>query len=382
MSTTGLYVHVPFCSGKCFYCDFYSIPAEPLLVENYLQALECEAKLVCEKYFDSPKPKVETIYFGGGTPTSLAIKELAELGRIVESNFSRAANCEFTSEANPESVTAGKIQKLREVGLNRFSMGGQTFNDEFLQVIGRRHTSRQTIDAVELAIREGIRNISLDLIYALPNESLEQYKKDLETAVKLPIRHVSCYELTYEPQTKLFPLRANAIDPAEEEKQVAMFLLGHELLTAAGFEHYEISNYAKSGHRCRHNIHYWKNLDYIGLGPSAAGFLKRNRYKNVSDLKEYCRRLLDLGELPVESEEVLSDLRFAGETAMLALRTASGIAKKDFTEQTGYDPVKLFKKQIEKFTALELLATDNERIFLMPTGMILSNEVLAEFLQS
>ncbi len=377
---TSLYIHVPFCSGKCFYCDFYSVPAEPNLIGRYFLALEREVKFLRDRFFNHQKPRLETIYIGGGTPTSLDPDRIAALGRLIAENFQPAENCEFTCEANPESVTKEKILALQAAGLNRISIGAQTFDDRLLKVIGRRHTSRQTRLAVDLATVLEIKNIGLDLIYALPGQTPQQFKNDLETAVTLPLRHLSCYELTYEPQTKLYPLRPKSLTPDQEQQQVEMFLTAREFLTANGFDHYEISNYARPGFQCRHNLRYWKNLDYIGLGPSAAGFLNRRRYKNVNDVTDYCRRLLDQNELPVADEETLSDLQFAGETAMLALRTAAGIDKNNFYRRTGYNPFNLYEKTIVKYKALGLLETTEDRIFLTLRGWTLSNEVLVEFL--
>jgi oxygen-independent coproporphyrinogen III oxidase len=377
MEPTSLYIHVPFCSGKCFYCDFYSIPAEPDLIASYLRALNREVKFLRERFFEGQKPLVKTIFIGGGTPTSLAPRDLADLGRIIDENCRRPADCEFTCEANPESVTGEKIQALQAAGLNRFSLGAQTFDDQLLKVIGRRHTSRQTYLAVDLANTLEVKNISLDLIYALPNQTPEEFTRDLDTAVNLPLHHLSCYELTYEPGTKLYSSRTGE---DQEDQQVEMFRTGHRFLTAQGFDHYEISNYARPGFYCRHNMRYWKNLDYLGLGPSAAGFINHRRYKNETDLKNYCRRLLEQNELPVASQETLPPLQFAGETAMLALRTTTGIEKNDFSQQTGYNPFDLFQHQIEKYQPLGLLETTPDRIFLTLRGMTLSNEVLADFL--
>ena len=381
METTGLYIHVPFCSGKCFYCDFYSIPAQPVLIDDYLQALSREARILRERFFEDRRPRVETIYIGGGTPTSLDPDQLAILGRIIAENFERTSECEFTSEANPESVTGEKIRVLRAAGVNRISLGVQTFDDSLLKTIGRRHTSREAMAAVELASGAGVENISLDLIYALPGQTAEQFNRDLAKATGLPIRHLSCYELTYEPGTTLYPSRPRELTLEQEDQQVDLFLTTHRTLTAKDFEHYEISNYARPGFPCRHNVRYWKNLEYLGLGPSGAGLLNRRRYKNSTDLKTYCQRLLEQNELPVGGEETLSDLEFAGETAMLALRTAAGIDRNEFFRRTGYEPFELYRATIEKFKNSGLLETTEDRIFLNLRGFTLSNEVLAEFLK-
>lgn len=380
MNATGLYIHVPFCSGKCSYCDFFSVPFRSDLGQVYLRALDREAQLVRDQFFGGQKPPVETIYLGGGTPTSLGLHDLAELGRIIRAHFVPTAECEFTSEANPESLTTGKVRELKAAGMNRLSIGAQTFDDALLKAIGRRHTSQQTLWAMEFAMEQEIGNVSLDLIYALPGQSREQFVNDLEIAVRLMPEHLSCYELTYEPDTKLARARAQTGEPEEEDRPVEMFCLADSRLAAAGFEHYEISNYAKPGFQCRHNLRYWQNLDYIGLGPSAAGFLNRRRYKNTGDLGAYGDRLLKDNRLPVASDEVLSARAFAGETAMLALRTRSGIGRQEFLNRTGCDPFELFKAPIDKYAALGLLEVHADRITLTMKGWTLSNEVAADFL--
>ncbi len=380
MENVGLYVHVPFCSGKCFYCDFYSIPAQQQLVDDYLRALAKEAELIRRSYFNDQKPVLETIYIGGGTPTSLEPHQLASLVQIIADNFSQTATCEFTSEANPESVTGEKFCVLKEGGMNRVSIGVQTFDDELLKKIGRRHSAQQVTWAVEMALEQQIGNIGLDLIFALPEQTALDFRSDLSAAIRLMPEHLSCYELTYEPGTPLYELRPDPIDVKAEEQQVEMYYAAHEFLTSQGFDHYEISNYARPGFQCRHNIRYWKNLDYIGLGASAAGFLHRKRYKNISSIADYCRDVLEHGKLPIESEETLTNIKFAGETAMLALRTMAGIDKNEFSARTGYDPFALFENQIEKFVRLGLLETRDHHIALTAKGLPLANEVLGDFL--
>jgi oxygen-independent coproporphyrinogen III oxidase len=380
MDTTGLYIHVPFCSGKCFYCDFYSVPARSDLIRDYLRGLDGEAALLRDQFFKGRKPAVETVYLGGGTPTSVDVDHLAELGRIIHAHFDLTKNCEFTSEANPESLTPQKVAALKAAGMNRLSIGAQTFDDAVLPAIGRRHTSQQTLWAVEFALEQGLRDLGLDLIYALPGQTPDRFRADLETAVRLMPEHLSCYELTYEPGTPLARAREEGHEPDEQDRPARMFYLADEVLSAAGFEHYEISNYARPGFACRHNLRYLRNLDYVGLGPSAAGFLDRRRYKNVNRLDAWREQILVRRRRPVESEEALAGRAFAGETAMLALRTKSGIDRHGFLNQTGYDPFELFRAPIEKYAALGLLEVSEDRIRSTLKGWALANEVAAEFL--
>jgi len=376
----GLYIHIPFCTGKCDYCDFYSISGGEDRIDDYLRAVQQEAKILRERFFCGEKPIIDTIYLGGGTPTSLNVRQIETLGLIIEENFVFADACEFTTEANPESAKKDRLMAFMNLGVNRLSIGAQTFNAGLLKVIGRRHTREQTIQAIETAREIGLKNISLDLIFALPNQTIDDFETDLTTAVILKPQHISCYELMLSPGTKLFEMKQSFSDQ-EEETNLKMFRLTHDFLTACEFEHYEISNYAKPGYRCRHNVRYWKNEEYIGMGASAAGYLRGRRYKNISNVDEYCTRITVENSLAVESEETLSDLARAGESAMLRLRTLDGIVRKEFQQQTGFDPFELFAKEIEKFTNIGLLVLEKDRIYLNMRGLSLSNEVLAEFLR-
>jgi oxygen-independent coproporphyrinogen-3 oxidase len=379
MIRTGLYIHVPFCSGKCWYCDFYSICGSTDEIENYLQTLEREILLIQSQSLRGETIELETIFIGGGTPTTLEADQIKRLGEIIDEHFRRTPDCEFTMEANPETVNPVKARAIRDIGVNRLSIGTQTFDPGLLRAIGRRHTREQTIRAVDTARDAGIRNISLDLIYALPGQTIEQFEMDLTTAMTLEPEHLSCYGLTLEPGTKLYETMYPRSDD-DEQLNVRMFHLAHDFLTATGYEHYEISNYAKPGRQCRHNVRYWRNQEYLGLGPAAAGFVHRKRYKNVGDVGQYCETIRTQGRRPIESEEHLEGMAFAGETAMLNLRTSRGIVRGEFLEQTGYDPFSLFAEPIRKFVELGLLEVCEDRIFLSVRGLMLSNEVAAEFL--
>jgi oxygen-independent coproporphyrinogen-3 oxidase len=380
MISTGLYIHVPFCSGKCWYCDFYSICGSPYEIDTYLQALEKEIGLIRQELLGNDDICLETIFIGGGTPTSLSPDQIRRLGQIIHENFEQVPGCEFTIEANPETISPVKIAAMKDIGVNRLSIGAQTFDPGLLKAIGRRHTREHTMRAIDQAREAGIRNLSLDLIYGLPDQTFEQFQIDLTTAIMLAPEHLSCYGLTLEPGTKLYEMMYPRSDE-DEQMDVRMFNLAHDFLTASGFEHYEISNYAVPHRQCRHNLRYWQNLDYIGLGPAAAGFIKRSRYKNVSDFLAYCDAILTHERRPVESIEHLGDLEFSGETAMLNLRTTYGIDRQEFLAQTGYDPFELFAKAIRKFSDLGLLEIRKDRIFLSLRGLTFSNEVIAEFLQ-
>ncbi len=378
----SLYVHIPFCTGKCLYCDFYSITATDETIDIYLDALAIEAKIIRKEYFcDENKIKLETVYIGGGTPSRLSAHQLEKLTQILKSNFALKNIKEFTCEVNPDTISADKLSVLKNAGVNRISIGAQTFNDALLVRIGRRHNSEQIYYAFEL-VGKFIDNINIDLIFGLPGEKLEDLQFDLSESVnKLASEHLSCYELMFSEGTKLTEmLKKGTVSVCDEDALLQMHQYTHDFLTSNNYEHYEISNYARKGKKCLHNLRYWENAEYIGLGASATGYLNGLRYKNHDDIKKYCNELLREKRLPISSSETLSDKARAGETAMLALRKANGIDRKNFIARTGYDPFELFSEQIDKFRQMSLLKIDEQTIRLTYKGFLLSNEIIREFL--
>ena len=376
-----LYVHIPFCTGKCLYCDFYSITANDDDIELYINAVALEAELIRNEYFGGDKVRIETVYLGGGTPSRLSAEQLAGLMDIIRENFQLDELKEFTCEVNPDTVSSDKFAILKAAGANRLSIGAQTFDDYLLAKIGRRHSSRQIYKACELA-RKFTNNINLDLIFGLPGQSVEDLQYDLEqTADIISAEHVSCYELTFAEGTELTKMcKRGEISACDEDTLVSMYRLAHEFLTDRTYKHYEISNYARENRQCLHNLRYWENTEYIGIGASASGYIEGVRYKNYSDIKLYCCEILQEKRLPLESSERLSLIKRAGETAMLALRRADGIDKEKFIEITSYNPFELFAPQIEKFCEQGLMETDGQTIKLTFEGFLLSNEIFRDFL--
>ncbi len=403
-----LYIHIPFCTGKCLYCDFYSIVRDDTKINAYLDALAIEAKLIRESGFDGQKISIETIYLGGGTPSSLDVCQLKKVIDIINDNFELDMLKEFTCEANPDTISEEKLILLKDAGVNRISIGAQTFDDNLLRFLGRRHLACHIFRASEL-VRKFMDNINIDLIFGLPEQSIDNFLFDLkQAACKISANHISCYELMFSEGTKLSQmLQESIISSACEDTLVNMHRYAHSFLSDMGYEHYEISNYAKPSGKCLHNLRYWENAEYIGLGASAAGYINRiqqyktfecdspdtscprayddscinsTRYKNISDVDRYIYKLTKENTLPIESSETLSAKARAGETAMLALRTSAGIDREKFIIRTGYDPFLLFANQIEKFRNTNLLDIDERTIKLTPEGFLLSNEILREFL--
>ncbi len=324
---TSLYIHIPFCRQRCIYCDFYSVLYKENVAYEYIDAIIEQTKNLAYN--------VPTLYIGGGTPTVLSREILARLLKSL-AKFSGKAS-EFTIEANPESVTEDKLRLMADLGVNRISIGVQSFDGRKLKALGRIHTVKKAEDAVRMALRNGFKNISIDIIFGTWAESPELWKKELDKIVDLPVTHVSCYGLTYEKSAPLFQaLKNKSVVPLEDEVVASMYECAIETLSVRGFKQYEVSNFAKEGFRCLHNIRYWNNEPYMGLGASAVSYIDGVRTKNVASVSAYIERFNDNSFL-IESSEKLSPLRRAKETAAIKIRTKDGIDFKWFKDKTGFD---------------------------------------------
>jgi oxygen-independent coproporphyrinogen-3 oxidase len=318
----GLYVHVPFCSRKCRYCDFYSIPSASR-VPDWLRGIEREARLTRERFscFD-------TLYLGGGTPSLLSTRDLDRLLDALRSVFSFCADTEVTLEANPADVTHEKLRTYLGLGFNRLSLGVQSMSDPELAFLGRRHTARRAARVMGLLQESGFPNFGVDLLYGLPGQTEAAWRRTLAEVLAFSPHHVSCYQLTVSPGTPLWEMqRAGLFRAAGEGRERRLFLAASEILEAEGFVHYEVSNYArgpeKSPRVSRHNVKYWERAPYLGLGPSAHSFQGDTRWWNHASVEVYCRELVQ-GRRPVQGSERLSDEQASLERLALQLRTRKG----------------------------------------------------------
>ena len=385
----GLYLHVPFCPTKCGYCDFYSHVAQAGSFGPLVEAMLVELDAALGDT-DPPLPPrgkggraelhVETIFVGGGTPTFLPMaqfeKLFASLGRVAE----RERPVEFTVEANPASLTEAKAAVLRANGVNRISMGAQSFDPRELRTLERIHSPADIAPSAAIIHRAGFPHFNLDLIFGIPGQTEATWAESLRRAMDLGPDHMACYGLTYEPDTALFDrLGRGLIEPMEDEYEAVLYGQAVDMLEARGFHQYEISNFARPAAESRHNMRYWLNLPYLGIGPSAASFLHGRRWKNVPDTAEYVRRVGCGEDLAIQSEE-LSSLERAGETAMLQLRLVRGIHPPEFQAATGYDPGELFREVIAAHVERGLLTSDSQRIALTRRGRLVGDAVIADFL--
>ncbi|ATX78969.1 oxygen-independent coproporphyrinogen-3 oxidase [Mariprofundus aestuarium] len=378
-----LYVHIPFCVHKCHYCDFNSHERSNPDWSSYQQALTTELKHWAGNSVFSGR-KLSSIFIGGGTP-SLAPPELIDsVLQGAEKLLGFEDNIEISIEANPGTVDADHFSAYRQAGVNRLSMGVQSLDDKELRWLERIHDSKQALAAFETARKAGFDNINLDLIYGLPNQSLDQWLSSLQTAIALGSEHLSCYQLTIEPHTKLATTHAvNPINVPDDELAISMFTETRHRLRLAGYEAYEISNFAKSGFKCRHNDGYWKYHDYIGIGAGAAGkwderssdsFDGITRYSNIRRPEAYINAVAEC-TVAINSQESLSIQQAAGEAVWLALRRAHGIDRKAFLNRFGFDAWEHFSTQLNPWHKEKMLEVSDTALFLTDSGITLADSI-------
>lgn len=380
----SFYVHIPFCRKKCYYCDFNSYAGLEGLFQPYIEAMAREISYLAQ----FPEPEAgETIYFGGGTP-SLLSPEL--IGRVIESikeNFGLLSGAEITLEANPGTVARSSLEALLSMGVNRLSLGAQSFHEDELALLGRIHNSEEIKKAFQEAREAGFSNVNLDFIYGIPFQSLEKWRITLEKALELAPEHLSLYALTLEEGTSLAQKVALGEIPRPDEDLAAdMYCLAEEMLEKAGYEHYEISNWAKPGFACRHNLRYWLNLPYLGFGAGAHSFRWGMRWHNILEPREYIR-ILSSPEIrgfpsPVacEVETITLPVEMA-ETVILGLRLVKeGLSFEEFRRRFGRDFWEIYGPQAEELLELGLLERSERGIRLSPRGRLLGNEVFQRFI--
>ncbi|KGN95265.1 radical SAM family heme chaperone HemW [Porphyromonas gulae] len=372
---TGLYIHIPFCATRCSYCDFYS-QTNSALRSEYIQALIAEMSIRRTEVADT----IGTLYFGGGTPSLLSPQEI---GRIIEQAyklFSFSSDVEITLEANPDDLNTGYVQELRTLPINRISMGAQSFHDEDLHFLNRRHNARQVYEAVDTCRKAGLTNLSIDLIYGLPGQTPARWQENISAVLALAPPHLSAYHLIYEEGTPLTRLlHAGKVREVDEEVSLEFFRMLREQLTRAGYEHYEISNFARAGYHSRHNSSYWQDTPYLGLGPSAHSFDGwRTRRCNPSDISRYIASMA--AGKPLFTEEILTDNDRYNEVIMTRLRTARGLSPNQVGYLFGKESAERCIRTAAPFIRDGLLHEETDgRIRLTEKGIFLSDRIISEF---
>ncbi len=365
---------MPFCLAKCGYCDFNSYAGLEHLFGAYGEALQAEL----EATVAPGALEIETVYFGGGTPTVVPTRTLVHVLDRLAVQDQRAV--EVTVEANPGTVNAGQLGVLLEAGVNRISFGVQSLNDAELRLLGRIHDRQTAIESVALARQIGFENLSLDLMFGLPGQKVDIWRETLEQALGLKPDHLSLYALTLEEHTPLAVAVASRRLPEVDDDQAAeMYELAERRLAAAGYEHYEISNWARPGNECRHNLIYWANGEYVGLGAGAWSRVGERRWGNVRNPEEYVCRALN-GENLVEEVEALSLAQQMADTVILGLRLVNGVAWRNFRDRFGVELEAVYGDRIASLTSLGLLESDATGIRLTARGRLLGNEAFEQFL--
>lgn len=371
---TALYIHIPFCARKCNYCDFTSIVSESHIVDRYLHALRKELDAL------ESHNAFTTAYIGGGTPSLLTETQLEELLCNVIRYIPTTKIQEYTVEANPGTLTVDKVRLLKEYSVNRISLGIQSFQDRQLQFLGRIHSGNDARNAFSLLRNAGFKNINIDLIFGCPEQTPDVWKKDLETAVELNPEHISTYALTYEEGTPLTrDLKNEMICKLDEYTELEMYKTAIEYLTFNNYNHYEISNFAKSGYECSHNYVYWKNTSYVGVGAGAYSFIDGMRMSNEKDVFRYIDGIHENKNVK-SFRECLPQDHFVSETVIMSLRLRQGIANTDFYERFGCNIQDQFGDTISILRKAGLVSYDNERLKLTEKGLFVADTVMTEFI--
>ena len=366
----ALYIHIPFCRQKCLYCDFYSAQYVEDLANSYIA--------IILKQIGELNQNFSSIYIGGGTPSVLSRdlldKLLSGLKRFI------AADMEFTIEVNPESVDEEKLKLFIAKGVNRISIGVQSFDNKKLKPLGRIHNAKQASEAIELSKKSGFKNISIDVIFGVAGGDLKAWHAELGKAIGCGCQHISSYSLSYEKDTPLFRMKEKkVITPLDDEAAAEMYKYTMSYLPSAGFKHYEVSNFAKPGFECKHNLNYWDNNPYVGLGPSAVSYIGGVRSENVKDVKEYIDRFNKDEDLAISREE-LAPIQMAKETASVKIRTKEGISYDWFKNKTGFSFLELEKEALEAFAEQGLIEYNKKCIRLTDKGFLFSDTVSSTLL--
>ena len=371
----GIYIHIPFCRQKCYYCDFYKT-VNTSLQHDFIGALKNEAK-VRKNYLNDEM--VETIYFGGGTPSVLTAAEIAEILAVLNDEFKVNSDAEITFEANPDDLSNDYLKALKKEGINRLSIGIQAFQNRHLEKMNRRHNAAQAVEAIENAAKNGFSNLSADLIYGLPYLTPKEWEESLNQMFSLPVKHLSAYHLTYHEGTAFYTwLKKGTLKELKETESVAQFNTLVDMSLANGFEHYEISNLAKDQLYSRHNTAYWMGKKYLGLGPSAHSFDGVSRRWNNSSVEAYIKALSN--NQTYFEEEKLSENDQYNEYILTRIRTKWGVSETELEQRFGCEKASYFSRQLAKYNDTGVLKINDEIITLTRKGLFVSDEIMTDLM--
>jgi len=375
LKNTAVYIHIPFCDHKCIYCDFYSLINYDN-IDEYLKALKSEIEYYSQKY--SEDRIIDTIFFGGGTPSFMKPSYIQEIIQTINKNFILNEEIEITLETNPGTVTKEKLREFNKAGINRISIGVQSFNEKELKFLTRIHDKKTAIDTIKNSAEIGIENISLDLIFSLPNQTLKTWEDNLTIAIDLPIKHISAYSLILEKGTILNKMVLDGkVKLATEQHDANMYNFTMNFLAEHGFTQYEISNFAKEDFRCKHNLYYWEYYDYLSFGTAAHSFVNKTRWWNFSSLKKYIKEIKEK-DYAVRGEEKLNDQQILEEMIMLGLRsTGINLGKVKSIDKNWYEKN---QKKINNFIESLYLTKESNIVKCTSKGYMICDELITELL--
>ena len=396
----GIYIHIPFCMQKCVYCDFLSAPAGEDVKRKYIEALVCEINITCGLYNDRLSGyQVKTIFFGGGTPSAVKPEYIRDIMKCLNEHFDIAEGAEVTIECNPGTLDINKADIYRECGINRISFGLQSADNTELKMLGRIHTFEQFKESLSIAEKAGFDNINVDIMSALPGQTMESYKRTVEKVLECNVKHISAYSLIVEEGTPLYDrLDTDYPELPDEDTERQMYYYTQDSLASAGYVQYEISNYARPGYECRHNISYWERTDYLGFGIGAASLFEEIRHTNISDINRYidkCGGMINAGSCMDNNVtagnynrlyEIYDDIQKLSlndrmeEFMFLGLRKIDGISKAEFEKTFSKNIADVYGKVIQENVLNGLLVDDGDVIKLTDRGVDISNVVMADFL--
>lgn len=372
---SGIYIHIPFCKSRCIYCDFFTSTNE-VEMDNYVQAL---CREIINRKGEFSNEFVKTIYFGGGTPSRLHQFHFEKIFKTLTSNYSLASEVEITIEANPDDLSHEYVDMLSDLPFNRISIGIQSFNDDELKFLSRRHNAQTAIDAVRYCQQKGFKNISIDLMYGLPQQTLEIWESNLQQACQLNVQHISAYHLIYEDKTHLYSLlQAGKVNPVDEDSSLQMFEMLIDNLKQSNFQHYEISNFAKEGFLSQHNSSYWQGEKYMGFGPSAHSFDGEHRSWNVSSLPKYMEGVNN-GKPDIEMEDIDVSKKY-NEYIITRLRTMWGVNVDVLKAKFGDEFYNYFYKNAQKYINLNYLESVDSVVTLTRKGIFISDGIMSDLM--
>lgn len=375
----GIYVHIPFCAKKCFYCDFISFANKKEMIKDYIEALKKEIEYIGEGLVSAKNSEITTIYIGGGTPSFIDSKYIVNIIDTIKSKFQVSKDVEITIEINPGTVTKEKLEDYIKCGINRVSIGLQSTDNKLLSEIGRIHTYEQFLNTYEIVRSVGFKNVNVDLMLALPNQTIEILEDSLKKVIAINPEHISVYSLILEEGTKLYDLvETGKLKLVDEDVERKMYWKVKNILEQNGYNHYEISNFAKRGFESKHNLNCWEQKEYIGMGSAAHSYVNKTRYSNTETVEEYIKNINE-GKNTKTIHETQKETEEQKEYMLLGLRKIQGVSISKFKEKFVQNPIYIFRKELNKLVEEELVEVDIDSIKLTNKGLDFANLVWEEF---